>query len=278
MAAMEKYTDEQVLYKLKHVTRESKKLPSNIDIDPKQSEKNYSLTPPDRGITARENKNYYNQRIKEVYKYGRKDVNTAVQWVITAPKDLAADQEKAFFQETYHYLNSIYGEKNCIQCVVHVDEGVKDSLGNHVAGAHHMHYTFIPAVENQSYMKPNKNGNIRKQNTYQEKISADALLNKRHLIEFHPNYQKWLDTHEIHCTVYSGITGGSNRTVSELKVETKELLKAKDQIQSLQRENEELKKTIQSLERELERKSKTADTEVEWGSQSAASWGEHFSW
>lgn len=39
MAAMEKYTDEQVLYKLKHVTRESKKLPSNIDIDPKQSEK-----------------------------------------------------------------------------------------------------------------------------------------------------------------------------------------------------------------------------------------------
>ena len=47
-------------------------------------------------------------------------------------------------------------KKNCIQCVVHVDEGVKDHSGNHIAGAHHMHYTFIPAVQNKSYMKPNK--------------------------------------------------------------------------------------------------------------------------
>ena len=44
-------------------------------------------------------------------------------------------------------------KKNCIQCVVHVDEGVKDHSGNHIAGAHHMHYTFIPAVQNKSYMK-----------------------------------------------------------------------------------------------------------------------------
>lgn len=52
MASMEKYTDNQVLYKLKHVTRESGKLPSNIDIDHAQSVKNYSLTPSDRGTTA----------------------------------------------------------------------------------------------------------------------------------------------------------------------------------------------------------------------------------
>ena len=96
MAAMEKYTDSMVLYKLRHVTRESGKLPSNIDIDHNLSGKNYSLAPPDRGTTARENKRYYNKRMKEIYKYGRSDVNTAVQWVITAPKDLPAEQEKAF--------------------------------------------------------------------------------------------------------------------------------------------------------------------------------------
>lgn len=171
MAAMEKYTDSMVLYKLRHVTRESGKLPSNIDIDHNLSGKNYSLAPPDRGTTARENKRYYNKRMKEIYKYGRSDVNTAVQWVITAPKDLPAEQEKAFFTESYRYLNSLYGEKNCIQCVVHVDEGVKDHSGNHIAGAHHMHYTFIPAVQNKSYMKPNKKGNITKQNTFEEKVS-----------------------------------------------------------------------------------------------------------
>lgn len=277
MAAMEKYTDSQVLYKLKHVTRESGKLPSNIDIDPTLSGQNYSLAPPDRGTTARENKRYYNRRLKEVYKYGRTDINTAVQWVITAPKDLSAEQEKDFFTESYRYLNSLYGEKNCIQCTVHIDEGVKDRFGNHVAGAHHMHYTFIPVVENKSFMKPNKKGNIIKQNTFQEKVSSDALLNKRHLQQFHPNFQKWLDSAGIHATVYSGITGGKNRTVAELKTETKELLNAREQIQSLKQENETLKETIKSLEKELE-KTKKATTEMEWGSGSASSWGTHSGW
>lgn len=277
MAAMEKYTDSMVLYKLRHVTRESGKLPSNIDIDHNLSEKNYSLTPPDRGTTARENKRYYNKRMKEVYKYGRSDVNTAVQWVITAPKDLPAEQEKAFFTETYRYLNSLYGEKNCIQCVVHVDEGVRDHSGNHIAGAHHMHYTFIPAVQNKSYMKPNKKGNITKQNTFEEKISSDALLTKKHLQQFHPNYQRWLDSHGIDATVYSGVTGGKNRTVAELKTETRELLKAKEQIQSLKQENEKLKETIKSLEKKLEQ-TKTAEAEMEWGSGSTSSWGNHVGW
>ena len=277
MAAMEKYTDSMVLYKLRHVTRESRKPPSNIDIDHSLSGKNYSLAPPDRGTTARENKRYYNKRMKEVYKYGRSDVNTAVQWVITAPKDLPAEQEKAFFTETYRYLNSLYGEKNCIQCVVHVDEGVRDRSGNHIAGAHHMHYTFIPAVQNKSYMKPNKKGNITKQNTFEEKVSADALLNKKHLQQFHPNYQRWLDSHGIDATVYSGVTGGKNRTVAELKTETRELLKAKEQIQSLRQENEKLKETIKSLEKKLEQ-TKTAEAEMEWGSGSTSSWGNHVGW
>ena len=277
MAAMEKYTDSQVLYKLKHVTRESGKPTSNIDIDPTLSGQNYSLAPPDRGTTANENKRYYNQRMKEVYKYGRTDVNTAIQWVITAPKDLPAEQEKDFFIESYRYLNSLYDEKNCIQCTVHVDEGVKDHSGNHVAGAHHMHYTFIPVVQNKSYMKPNKKGNIIKQNTFQEKVSADALLNKRHLQQFHPNFQKWLDSAGIHTTVYSGVTGGKNRTVAELKAETKELLNAREQIQSLKQENETLRETIKSLEKELE-KTKKATTEIEWGSGSTSSWGTHSGW
>lgn len=277
MAAMEKYTDSMVLYKLRHVTRESGKLPSNIDIDHSLSGKNYSLAPPDRGTTARENKRYYNKRIKEIYKYGRSDVNTSVQWVITAPKDLPAEQEKAFFTESYRYLNSLYGEKNCIQCVVHVDEGVRDHSGNHIAGAHHMHYTFIPAVQNKSYMKPNKKGNITKQNTFEEKVSADALLNKKHLQQFHPNYQRWLDSHGINATVYSGITGGKNRTVAELKTETRELLKAKEEIQSLKQENEKLKETIKSLEKKMEQ-TKTAEAEMEWGSGSTSSWGNHVGW
>ena len=140
-----------------------------------------------------------------------------------------------------------------------------------------MHYTFIPAVQNKSYMKPNKKGNITKQNTFEEKISSDALLTKKHLQQFHPNYQRWLDSHGIDATVYSGITGGKNRTVAELKTETRELLKAKEEIQGLKQENEKLKETIQSLEKKLEQ-TKTAEAEMEWGSGSTSSWGNHVGW
>ena len=230
MAAFEKYTDNAVIYKMRHNTRENPRPPKNVDIDSERSKFNYSLHPKDRGYTARENKNYYNQRMKEVYHYNRADVKTACQWVITAPKDLPPEQEKAFFQETYNYLNSLYGERNCIQAVVHYDEGFlvknpetgKEDLQ---IGKPHLHYMFIPVVENKGYMKPNKKGNITTAAQYREKVCVDQLVNKRHLQNFHPGYQRWLDKHGVHCTVHSGVTGGKNRTVEELKYTTKELEK-----------------------------------------------------
>ena len=103
---------------------------------------------------------YYQKRLSEIYVFGRSDVVTACEWVVTAPKDLRPDQYDAFFRASYAFLNSLYGEQNCIQAVVHNDEGVKDSAGHIVQGKAHMHYLFIPAVKNQKYMKPTRSGKM----------------------------------------------------------------------------------------------------------------------
>lgn len=265
MASLEKYTAGQVSYILRHNSRENPKPPANIDIDPDRLKLNYSLTP-ERGSTARECKEYYNARLTDVYHMNRADIITAAQWVITAPQDLAEDQEERFFQETYNYLNSLYHEENCIQCVIHRDEGVKNKDGQIIAGRAHLHYIFLPVVENKKYMQPNKKGNITKKNTFHEKLCADELINKKHLKDFHPNYQKWLEQAGIKATVHSGITGGKSRTVEQLKHETRELERQKEIIAALEAENKKLKERVRELEVALEKEHEVTN---EWGS----SWG-----
>lgn len=272
MAAFEKFTDNAVIFKMRHITRESPRPPKNIDIDPARSQNNYSLHPADRGSSARENKNYYNQRLKEVYHYKRADVKTACQWIITAPNDLSPEQEESFFRETYNYLNSLYGEKNCIQAIVHYDEGVRNKNGELIEGRPHLHYMFIPVIENKNYMQPNKKGNITTASKYKEKVCADKLINKWHLKIFHPEFQKWLDERGIRCTVHSGITGGKNKSVEELKYITRELERARECIQELEKENTALKEKVHSLEKQI---TKQQEREIEkssgWGNSSG--WG-----
>ena len=256
MASIEKYTNSAVLYELRHNTRENPHPPKNVDIDPTRTKYNYYL----KGtVFATESKQYYNKRKKELYCYGRADVKTLCGWVITVPADLPKNQECAFFTATYDYLNSLYGEKNCIQCVVHYDEGVKDSLGRLIAGRPHMHYMFIPAVKNKKYMIPNLHGNITKSAQFKEKICADSLINRSHLKRFHSDYQKYLNRKGFKCTVHSGITGGNNKTVEQLKSETKQHL--------IEKENEQLKDRIHQLEAELVKAKEKDVVQSAWGEQ-----------
>ena len=256
MASVEKYTAASVSYELRHNTREDPHPSSNKEIDPERTHMNYHLD--DHGETAREARDYYNARMKDLSCYDRKDINTICQWVCTAPKDLPPEQEEAFFRETYNYLNGLYGEKNCIQAVVHKDEGVKDRDGNVVEGQAHLHYVFIPVVDNPKFDPIEKaayfdkvekfeslkaeakkhhdsfsrKAPVRKVSTYEEKVCADQVIRTRTLREFHPNYQEHLDKAGIHATVHSGVTKGKNRTVSQLKEETKEHLAEKTRLEA----------------------------------------------
>ena len=192
MASVKKFTESAVVNQLRHIERTIAH-PENMDIEKDRTVQNYSLLP-QREISSYE---YYRQRKSELYCYNRADVKVMAGWIVTAPKDLPMSEMEKFFNVTYEFLSERYGEKNCVQAVVHNDEG----------GPPHIHFLFIPAAADK------KHGG--------EKICANDVLNKAELRNFHSALQKCLLDHGVQANILTGITKvqGGNRTVRELKQE-----------------------------------------------------------
>jgi hypothetical protein len=190
MASVQKFAVAAVVNQLRHVLRETAN-PGNEDIDPSLSGGNYTLSP-ERGVSPY---SYYTARKNELYCYGRADVKTLAGWICTAPQDIPTQQHKAFFAATYDFLTARYGEKNTILATVHADE----------SGQPHMHYLFIPVVEDR------KHGG--------EKICANDVLTRAELRDFHPAWAKHLEEAGIEANVLNGATASGNRTVKQLKRE-----------------------------------------------------------
>ena len=270
MAKLIKITEAKVYGALKHNTREMPHPPSNEEIDSGRTHLNYRLDK--HGQTAKEAMGYYRERMNELYHYERADVKTCIQWVCTAPPDLPKDQEAAFFNETYRYLNSIYGEENCIQCTVHYDEGVhiKDPITGKArvdVGRPHLHYVAIPVVENSKYGVPNSRGNFTKMSQYKEKVCCDEKVTLHSLQSFHPEYQEWIDSAGINATVYKGGQGIS-LSVEQLKAVTKETGVI---VTDLINEIDALQDKVKSLENGIEK------AEDVWGRNKEADvWGRDY--
>ena len=285
---MTKHTDKMVLYALRHNTRETPRPPSNEDIDPERTKNNISLAPsdrggaqPDGGKTALAAYHYYRYRLGEVYHYGRSNLVTAVQWIVTLPDDVAPEQEKIFWTLTYGFLNGLYGEENVIQAIVHTDEGL--ALNGKIAhGRNHLHYMVIPAVKNEKYLTPNRHGNLTGAAKFGEKICFNAQITRQHLREFHPRFQAFLLEHGLNATVHSGATGGHNRSVAELKnnsiraelartleqlhAVTEELARSREEILALAEERNTLEKRIDEI-----KYTQSRGVESGWGDLSG--WG-----
>ena len=192
MASVKKFTASAPVKHLRHIDPTIAH-PENMDIEKDRTVQNYSLLP-QREISSYE---YYRQRKSELYCYNRADVKVMAGWIVTAPKDLPMSEMEKFFNVTYEFLSERYGEKNCVQAVVHNDEG----------GQPHIHFLFIPAAADK------KHGG--------EKICANDVLNKAELRNFHSALQKYLLDHGVQANILTGITKtqGGNRTVRELKQE-----------------------------------------------------------
>ena len=192
MASVKKFTESAVVNQLRHIERTIAH-PENMDIEKDRTVQNYSLLP-QREISSYE---YYRQRKSELYCYNRADVKVMAGWIVTALKDLPMSEMEKFFNVKYEFLSERYGEKNCVQAVVHNDEG----------GQPHIHFLFIPAAADK------KHGG--------EKICANDVLNKAELRNFHSALQKYLLDYGVQANILTGITKaqGGNRTVRELKQE-----------------------------------------------------------
>ena len=258
MARLEKYSRQKVKYILRHVSRECPKPYGNSDIDSSRTALNVSLIEGRTG--AAECYDYFKKRLSEVYCYHHKELKVLAQWVVTSPVDLKAEQETEFFEVTNDFLDSLYGSDNCVQAIVHYDEGVKNHLGEIVFGRPHLHYSFIPILPNKHHNKGARTASAG----YSEKVCANELLNRQHLIKWHSEFQKFLNEHGVKCTVKNGATAGGNRTVAELKEQSK-----------LEIENQFLKQRLAEMEQQLSRQHGWSQSKS-WSKEATKSWEKEF--
>lgn len=219
MANYAKYTRGAMGHMLKHYERakdgngEYLKF-GNQDIDKSRTHLNYNLAPEHNQL------DFVHQRLSEVYCMNRKDVNVICSWVVTAPQDLAPEQQKDFFKESYSFLEGKYGRENVVSSYVHMDEKTP-----------HMHFCFMPIVPDQ------KRG---------QKVSAYECVKKVDLERFHEELQSRLDTKGIRCSVINDATIEGNKAIKELKRGT-----ARKELQQVRKSTAELKAAKTALNREV---------------------------
>ena len=215
MAHMMKHTKASCGHMFAHYDRREDNI-SNENLDRTRTHLNYNLATHqqmDQGEFVR-------QRCSEVHCQNRKDVNVMVSWVITAPKDLQAEQERDFFQASYDFLEKKYGKENVVSAYVHMDEATP-----------HMHFAFVPVVpdERRGY-----------------KVSAKECVNKAHLATFHEELQKYLQENEIGVKILNNATREGNKSIRTLKRGT-----AVERVRQLALQNRQLKQELEGIQAQI---------------------------
>lgn len=229
MAHKQKYTKGSVGHILGHYdrTKEVPDLPM-----PDNTVLNYNLAEKDQ---PQKQLDFLHRRLSAVKVHNRKDVNVMVDWVVTAPKDLPVSDQEKFFCETYEFLNERYGKENVISSYVHMDETTP-----------HMHYAFVPVVED------------KKRGGY--KLSAKEAVTREDLRSFHGDLSQHLEkAFRRDIGVLNEATKEGNKELHEMRRAARlvEAYKLQNDILSLEKRKNALQGKIEGLGRELEGKSLT---------------------
>lgn len=208
MAHIAKYKKFALGHMLNHYARsediEKAVVRSNDNIDASRTHLNYNLAEHQQLIQL----DFVHKRLSEIRVQNRKDINVMLDWVVTLPKLLNSDEQEKFFRETYNFLNERYGKENVISAYVHLDEITP-----------HMHYSFIPVVED------------KKRGGY--KLSAKEKITKNDLKSFHFDLSKYLENlFGRDVGILNEVTKYGNKEIAELKRESiyENILNAKNDL------------------------------------------------
>ena len=197
MAHMMKHTKASCGHMFAHFDRRAEHI-SNENLDRTRTHLNYNLATHqqmDQGEFVR-------QRCAKVHCQNRKDVNVMVSWVVTAPKDLPENEQRAFFEASYDFLKNRYGLENVVSAYVHMDEVTP-----------HMHFAFVPVKH--GFKQDKKNPDI---STEYYKVSAKEVVNRYDLQSFHESLQRFVEKrlgHEV--SILNEATKEGNKSIEELK-------------------------------------------------------------
>jgi len=298
MASIAKFTDSACNNELRHNNRLIVH-DKNTDIDPERTKQNYSLTPyisipksdyyKKRGDIRKQEYDHYQQRKKELYCYNRSDVKTMAGCIVTLPKEISAAAEQAdFFKSVTDFLSERYGSPNVVSVTIHYDEGrlvtQKLSGGNTVetflVGQPHLHFNWIPACRIDHAALSAKSHHCTGMDHYNEKISANDVINKKDLQTLHKDLQKYLKDHGVSGQVLLKKVGEGkslNLTVSQLKELSDRTGSVIDQSLSIEKladilnENRDLEIRNKELETQIASLARDHERNNTWGNQTA--WG-----
>lgn len=237
MAHIQKYQQHALGHLCKHFARAKDEKGNyvkfgNQNIDPSRSHLNYNLAP------VRENQyGFIMDRCKEVYCLKRKDVNLMCSCIVTAPKDLPAEEHERFFRASYDFLAARYGGKdaeNVISAYVHMDEG-----------SPHLHFAFVPVAYDKSKERWT--------------VSAKNVVNRQDLKTLHPDLERHVTRelgHDVH--VLTGeLSNRPNLTIpqyQEYQDTLKRLQEAQKSLQSVEKALEGTERRLAALNAEYEPK------------------------
>lgn len=106
---------------------------------------------------------YHKKRLKEAPHTKRKDLVSAVEWVVTCPRDLPTSDRQKFMETAIDFMQNRYGDKNVVAAAMHYDEP---------GAMPHLHLVFCPV---------DKRG----------KVCAKRVMNRAELKQFHPDLERY---------------------------------------------------------------------------------------
>lgn len=133
MAHMAKFKSAQCPNMLHHYRRDREATLERSNVDRERTHLNYTLGP-DGGLER------IRERVSEVEatmtRSVRSDAIVMCDWVVTAPPDLRAEDQREFFESCYDFVRGRYGDENMLGGYVHMDETTP-----------HIHIALTPVVE-----------------------------------------------------------------------------------------------------------------------------------
>lgn len=236
MAHVMKFTKASCGHMFAHFDRRAEHI-SNENLDRTRTHLNYNLATHqtmDQGEFVR-------KRCAEVRCQNRKDVNVMVSWVVTAPKDLPANEQRAFFEASYDFLKNRYGLENVVSAYVHMDEVTP-----------HMHFAFVPVVED------------KKRGGY--KLSAKEAVTREDLRTFHKDLSDHMErVFGRDIGILNEATKEGNKSIEELKRQTatERLREANEKAAQIVSKARERVKVVEQDIQALEGKKAALEGEIE---------------
>ena len=134
------------------------------NIDWNRTHYNYTIITEEREKSSLSDREFIIDRVDSVHHINRKDINLAVDCVITLPSTWRGESRE-FFLNAFSVLKEIHGEKNIVGGYVHRDET-----------SDHMHFLFIPVYYNQEKQREELNAKKCIDRSFLQHIHRDVEI------------------------------------------------------------------------------------------------------